>query len=269
MVSDHHHHPDQPPKDNDTSMATMGSHGMLVVGEKSTFLSHLPMFMFEADNHPHNFQVILEVAFKPPPGGGPAADYVGDRRQHPSMRLYTFIPAEFEMDRLDPAARSIEALTGEVHRGHFERHDDDGGQAIGKATAAITNVVHFRAFEEGSKKPPELEYLLFGRGEEQFLAHLITAPPDFDHIVSVRATDGHVSPEELAAGIRVRFPGRRNRPKNRLQPGERISGRVLDGELANGRDVELEVRSELYFEEGELGDPFTTRRTREEKKAGF
>ncbi len=164
MVSDHHHHPDQPPKDNDTSMATMGSHGMLVVGDKSTFLSHLPMFMFEADNHPHNFQVILEVAFKPPPGGGPAADYVGDGRQHPSMMLYTFVPAEFEMDRLDPAARSIEALTGEVHRGHFERHDDDGGQAIGKATAAITNVVHFRAFEEGSKKPPELEYLLFGRG---------------------------------------------------------------------------------------------------------
>ncbi len=269
MNGDHRHHPDQPPKDLETATATMGSHGVLAVGEQSTFLSHLPMFMFEADNHPHNFQVILEVTFGPPRGGGPAADYVSDRRQHPGTGLYTFIPAEFEMDSLNPAARSIDALTGEVHRGHFERHDDDGRQAIGKATAGISNVVHFRAFEEGAKKPPELEYLLFGRGEEQFLAHLITAPPDFDHIVSVRASDGQVTPADLAAGFTVRFPGRRNRPRNRLKPREKMSGRVVDGQAADGRDIELEVGAELYFEEGELGDPFTTRRTREEKKAGF
>lgn len=268
-MSDHHHHPDQPPNDDDTPMATMGSHGMLVVGEKSTFLSHLPMFMFEAHNHPHNFQVIMEVALEPSAGSGPAADYVGDRRQHPDIRLYTFVPAEFEMDRLDPAARSIEALPGEVHRGHFERHDDDGGRVIGKATAAIVNVVHFRAFKEGAKKPPELEYLLFGRGEEQFLAHLITAPPDFDQLLSVRASDGHVTAEELAEGITVRFPGRRNRPKDRLTPGERMSGRLVDAQVAADRDVELEVVAELYIEEGELGDPFTTRQTQEEKKAGF
>ncbi len=264
-----HHHPEQPPNDGDTPMATMGSHGMLVLGEKSTFLSHLPMFMFEADNHPHNFQVILEVAFGPPPGGGPAADYAGDRRQHPDMRLYTFIPADFEMDDLDPASRSIDALTGEVHRGHFERHDDDGGEVIGKATAAIINVVHFRAFEEGADRPPELEYLLFGRGEEQFLAHLITAPPDFDQVVSVRAGDGHVTPDELAGGITVRFPGRRNTPKDRLMPGETLSGRLIEAQDADPRDVDLEVGAELYFEEGELGDPFTTRQTREEKEAGF
>ncbi|MCA1692440.1 MAG: hypothetical protein LC733_09655 [Actinobacteria bacterium] len=268
-MGEHHHHPSQPPTDDGTPSATMGSHGMLVLGEETTFLSHLPMFMFDAENHPHNFQVILDVTFERPPGGDPPADYVGDRRQHPDMRLYTFIPAEFEMDRLDPAARSIEAITGEVHSGHFERHEDDGGRAIGVATARIGNVVHFRAFEKGANKPPELEYLLFGKSEEQFLAHLITAPPDFDHIVSVGATDGDVTPGELTDGITVRVPGRLNTPKDRLRPGERVSGRVVGGQSADGRDLELEVRGELYFEEGELGDPFTTRQTPEERKAGF
>jgi hypothetical protein len=50
---------------------------------------------------------------------------LSDRRQHPEMRLYTFIPANFEMDHLDPEHRTIDSLTGVVHRGHFERHEQD------------------------------------------------------------------------------------------------------------------------------------------------
>lgn len=34
-------------------------------------------------------------------------------------------------------------------------------------------------------------------------------------------------------------------------------------------DIQLDVGDELYFEEGELGDPFNPRATPEEKKAGF
>jgi hypothetical protein len=45
---DHGHHEHGP---------TFGSHGMLLIGEENVFLSHLPMFMFDAEDHPHNFQV--------------------------------------------------------------------------------------------------------------------------------------------------------------------------------------------------------------------
>jgi hypothetical protein len=41
-----HDHPDP--------NATFGTHGMLLFGEETLYLSHLPMFM-----SPHNFQVIL------------------------------------------------------------------------------------------------------------------------------------------------------------------------------------------------------------------
>jgi hypothetical protein len=247
----------------------MGTHGMLIVGRMSAFLSHLPMFMFDAKSHPHNFQVILQVTFEPPADGGPAADYFGDRRQHPEMRLYTFVPDDFEMDRLDPGHRTIDSLTGEVHRGHFERHAQDRGEAIGRVTAKISSVVLFRPFEQGARKPSELEYLFFGHGEEQFLAHLITASPDFDHIVSAQEREGQLTPGELAKGIRVQVPGRPNSPKDRLKPGERVSGRILDGQDLGARDVHLDVGEEVYLEEGELGDPFNPRQTQEEKKAGF
>ena len=63
-MSENHHHPSHPPEDEGVPSPTMGSHRMLIVGEKSTFLSHLPMFMFDTENHPHNFQVILRVTFE-------------------------------------------------------------------------------------------------------------------------------------------------------------------------------------------------------------
>jgi hypothetical protein len=65
--------------------------------------------------------------------------------------------------------------------------------------------VLFRPFEQGARKPAELEYLLFGDVKEAFLAHLITAPPDFDQMVSVQALDGRLSAEDLARGVTVRM----------------------------------------------------------------
>ena len=127
-MSEHDHHPPHPPKDKPP---TMGGHGMLIVGERSTFLCHFPMFMFDPKDHPHNFQVIMQVTFEPPADGGSAVDYRNDRRQHPEMRLYTFIPDDFEMDHLDPEHRMIDSLAGQVHRGHFERHAQDGGHPSG------------------------------------------------------------------------------------------------------------------------------------------
>jgi hypothetical protein len=176
----------------------MGSHGMLIVGQRSAFLSHLPMFMFDAKGHPHNFQVILQVTFEPPADGGPAAGYFDDRRQHPEMRLYTFVPADFEMDRLDPGHRTIDSLTGEVHRGHFERHTQDRGESHREGDSEDQQRGALPAFRAGALKSSELEYLLFGHGGEQFLAHLITAPPDFDHIVSAQEREGQLTPDELA-----------------------------------------------------------------------
>ena len=64
---------------------TTGLHGMLLFGTDPLYLSHLPMF-----GHPHNFQVILEVAFDADAEAVLRAD-----RNDGGDGLYTFAPAEF------------------------------------------------------------------------------------------------------------------------------------------------------------------------------
>ena len=52
----------------------------------------------------------------------------------------------------------------------------------------VTRVVHFRKFDPAATKPAQLEYLLFGKGTELFLAHL-------DHLAAGLRSGplGHVS----------------------------------------------------------------------------
>jgi len=73
--------------------ATVGSHGMLLVGGEVLYMSHLPMFMA-----PHNFQVILEV------GVDDAVGSVLSSHRHvvPEEPYDTFLPDNFPMSDLDP-----------------------------------------------------------------------------------------------------------------------------------------------------------------------
>jgi hypothetical protein len=190
-----------------------GLHGMLVVGTGSVYLSHLPMF-----HSPHDYQVILEVDL-----GSATANYVKDRETHPSEKVYTIMPETFVLPEMVQAPRPFQA---QLFRGHFER----GGKVIAKAvTITIRKVVHFRKLDANSPRPSQLRYLIFGKPGEAFLAHLISARPDFDHLLSAVIPEGSpllpllssrgalsveveqaVADKPLGAGdgVKVRAPGR-------------------------------------------------------------
>ena len=70
-----------------------GVHGMLMVGEETIYLSHLPMFM-----SPHNYQAILEVTLTSK-GSDPQAIYANDRRTT-GEKIYTFMPERFVLTEL-------------------------------------------------------------------------------------------------------------------------------------------------------------------------
>ena len=76
MATHHSHGKDRP-----------AVHGMLVIGEQTVYVSHLPMFM-----SPHDYQVILEVNLS---NGGSAvhAAYVKDRKTN-AASLCTLEPTE-------------------------------------------------------------------------------------------------------------------------------------------------------------------------------
>ncbi len=253
----HHHDHHQGGQLADHPDADM--HGMLVVGDQTVYLSHLPMF-----GHPHHdVQAILEVHLSGD-GDDPQATYVEDRRGS-GERVYTLAPERFFLRHLvtpEPGRECLCEFTGKLYRGHFER---GGTPLLSKVTITVDHVVHFRQFDPRADAPENLEYVLFGKGDERFLAHLITRPPDFDQVLSVRASGQNFSDDDLQQGPTLFIPGRANRASDRLKPGERITAMVRG---ASGQ-VELEIGTEVYFEEGELGATFSQRQTMEEKRAGF
>ena len=252
---------------------TFGGHGMLIVGEETVYLSHLPMFMFDPKRHPHNFQVILEATFTKE-GSDPQADYVNDRKTH-SENVYTLDPMPFPITDLvstDPGRPPLTSFRGRIVRGHFER----GGTPIlppipmqtrvgdiDEADLVVVNVkrvVLFRQFEP-------LEYFLFGKGQELFLAHVITKPPDFDQVISVKVIGHAFTDAELGQTVRVSFPGRANGiwvdagekrwADQRIREGERVTGQFQVVREDGPQTLELQVEAgvEFYFETGDLSQP--------------
>lgn len=238
------------------------THNMLIVGEETVYLSHLPMFQEEGQQPmPHRYQAILEVAI------AKQDRYAKDRRDHAATRIYTLNPERFVLPRLVASdeqtkpLRSFKALA--IFRGHLER--EDRVRILRDVDVRVKNVVHFRELD--GKKSPRLEYLLFGKGQELFLAHLITAAPDFDHVVAVKVNGHTFTNAELSKGIPVVFPERTNDVASRLREKQLVSGEIAF--QAAAKKIQVEVGKEFYFEEGELRIPADFETTAAEKQAGF
>jgi len=230
--------PDQP--------LDFGRHNMFAFGRDAVFLSHLPMFMA-----PHDAQLILEVALEDA-NGSLQVVWSGERANHPDERVYTVMPELFALSTLyipDPPARG--SFKARFFRGHLER----GGEAIPELTdieVRIINVVYGRRFDRAAVKPDDLTYFLFGQGDELFLAHAISRPPDFDQILSVRVLNPPLDEEEIKHAISVVFPSRPNTAKERVRDG--VAGKAR-GHITGAHqflDLEIADARELYFEEGEL-----------------
>ena len=234
------------------------THNMLVFGEKKIYLSHLPMF--DGVNgekteftSPHRYQVILEASFL----NGPKnllPIYLNDRQQHPATRIYTLNPERFVLARLEsggPQKPPLSRFKATIFSGHLEK----GGQAIGgltNATVNVNRVIHFRQFNPTTIQPTALKYLLFGSGQELFLAHYITRPPDFDQVLSVNVTGHAFTDAELSKGIEITISGRRNQVVERLKETQQVTGQQPTANPAQPLTFTLGVVKEIYFEQGEL-----------------
>ncbi|HEV7671387.1 MAG TPA: hypothetical protein VGS22_22950 [Thermoanaerobaculia bacterium] len=239
------------------------THNMLVVGERTVYLSHLPMFQGKGPRiMPHRFQVILEATF------AHQETYAKDRQAHPATTIYMLSPEEFVLPDLAVPGKPLRSLqANEVVRGHLERAGNVS--ILQDVGVTVTRVIHFREFDPKAKKPAQLEYLLFGKGGELFLAHRIVGPPDFDQVLSVKTVEPALTDDELAQGVTVVFPGTKNTASGRLGSKKTAGEATLAGSSAVHRKIQVDVGKELYFEEGELRMPATFDSTSQEKKAGF
>ncbi len=207
-------------------------HGMLIVGEDTVYLSHLPMF---SDPH-HHFQAIFEATFTEGVRDGirltdedgndiTQATYVSDRRTS-GERVYTLAPDPFFLPDLilpDPQHPRRREVSGKIFRGHFERQPR---MKLFDARVHVTSIIHFRQLNPDITPLRELEYILFGKGQELFLAHFIAKPPDFDQVLPVTIVGHLLTDDELREGLRVRVPGRPNTIQQRLKANERVEAEI-------------------------------------------
>jgi hypothetical protein len=190
-------------------------HGMVIFGERATYLSHLPLFAA-----PHAHQVLLAVRLDGDAAAARRADAAAT-----GERLYTFVPAPFVL--ADAAAPGF-VMTGDVVRGHFER----GGETLlTGVTATVERVIEHRPLPEDGEAA--LAYHLFGGDGEHFLAHRITAPPDFDQLLAVR----EIAPRPVEGLVQVPAP---------LAPDTTVTA------TRDGEPYQLAIGDELYLERGEL-----------------
>ena len=243
------------------------THNWMLVGSQTAFLSHLPMFdhLNKAGTDyvtPHRFQVIVQASFEKN-GADMTKLYFADRESHPATKMFTVSPThDFVLPQL-AATPPLSSFVGTVFRGHLER----GGQPISglaDVTVRVDKVVHFHKFESKAQAPDTLEYFLFGRGKELFLAHSIVKPPDFDQILSVNVTGADLTDEQLTSAILIRIPDRKNTLSDRIKKDQQVAA-----ELPGGDKLKIQALREFDFEEGELRMPATFHPTPEESRDWF
>lgn len=160
-----------------------------------------------------------------------------------------------------------QSFNGTIFRGHLEKLNPQ--TILDNIQVNVKQVILFEQFNPKAQKPPQLEYFLFGKGQELFLAHAITKAPDFDQILAVKVTNPPFTEAELSRGVQVIFPGTKNAAFSRLKAKQRIVGKMQTGNTQAKKKIQVEVDKELYFEEGELQLPPVFNQIQEEKSAGF
>lgn len=221
-----------------------GPHNMMVVGEKSVFLSHLPMFMPS-----HNFQVILEATLTK--GGKSVQEvYTKDRQRNRQTKMYSLNPDKSDPFKLPslftPIPPARKSFKGTIFRGHLER----GGTKIAGLTNIDVNVkrvIYAQKLGPGFDKSDNLSYILFGRGQELFLAHVIAEPPDFDQLLSVKIANPPTE-EELSRGVSVVILDRENSATSRIKEKEKVVGQGHVTGAHQFLQLQIQADVEFYFE---------------------
>jgi hypothetical protein len=213
-----------------------GRHNMFAFGRRTLFLSHFPSFMA-----PHDTQLVLEATLEDA-NTSLQEVWLRERASHPDQRGYVMKPEAFALSTLytpDPPARGSFTAT-------FFRGGDEAIPELTDVKVRVTDVVYAKRLDQPVTLD-DLRYILFGRGDELFLAHLLSRPPDFDQIVSVRLVGLHPDEDELKRRIDVVFPGRPNTVQQRIRMGPvvvargHVTGahRFLDLRIADVRELRI------------------------------
>lgn len=220
-----------------------GGHGVIVFGDETLYFSHLAMFM-----PAHGHQVVMEVDLP----DEVLKAYRKARTKHPQSTFYSLSPVPYVLTDLFPPAPDrparLTSIVGTLFRDQFELLADDEVEShlvARDVTATVTNVIVKRKLVPLRKRPARLEYVLFGKEGDLYLAHVLNRPPDFDQIIAVEAAGRPLPAGDLARGVPLGVPGTKDTAEQRLRAGSATTGemRVAGKKQA----VPLVLGAEVYF----------------------
>ena len=175
-------------------------HGMRIVGDESIYLSHMGLFKSSC----HDYQGIFEVAFTGQ--NDPQQKYLNIQKSDPNKNEFTLRPQnDFILPEL--GSGKTKSFQADLFEGQYERSQTQPKKIAENVTVTVKRVLHFRKFNPGETLPPNLEYLLFGDSKEQYVAHRLTKPNNFDQILKLK-TPIPLSDTELSKALPIVFPNR-------------------------------------------------------------
>jgi hypothetical protein len=70
-------------------------------------------------------------------------------------------------------------------------------------------------------------------------------------VLAIKSLSRNFTDEELGKGVAIVFPGKANKPTEKLAEAKRLSGKIKNSGN-QPQEVSLETGKEIYFEAGEL-----------------
>lgn len=231
-----------------TPVVPKANHGLYLFGEQSLLLTHIPMFM-----PPHQAQLFMEVSLSTGDGKDAAPIYLKDKKKTGTLE-YVLVSDPLELPTLAPdAPKRLQSFTGNLYRGWpFDRQWklNPNQLLIPKVTIKVTRSILYSSIATPTMLK-QLTYYCFRTTETTYLAHVLSRPPDFVHILTAKVSG--LSKQAAQGAIQLQFPGVANQVSNRLIPTQQTSAVTAPG----GQTVKVQVNQELVFDDNpqHLGEP--------------
>lgn len=210
-----------------------GVHGMVLFGTDRLYASHIPVF--HAPDTPkermrHCWQAHFEVEISHPAKDAKAI-YLEKAVEAGKQRLITLKPKPFVLPKvLEGKDASFEA---NIYEGNFEEKPEADPGLLSGVTVKVVKSEH-HGLDRQAAPSPSLGYAYLGPSKDDggeavaYLAHVISAPDNFDHIVQIRWNGekpalfaGNVFGETIHFRDRADPPGlTADAVENRLKPGQ-------------------------------------------------
>jgi hypothetical protein len=154
--------------------------------------------------------------------------------------IFTIDPAPFHLTNMIQSPRPFQT---KIVDGHFER----GGTAfVQRAVVTIRRVIYAEKLAAESVRPSEASYILFGDNREHFLAHRISARPNFDFVSQIQTNESFGELLGNAPHKILSVPGAPD--TNPLPTMQNLEG-IVEG---TGPTFSLTLLRSIYLEFGDL-----------------